>query len=87
MIRSMTFKQTVASTVWTIDHTFTSPPVCDVIANINGQLMKVFPKAVKYMSASILQIEFTLPQSGEARLVGEMPGSGVDGMGSIDHGA
>lgn len=71
---------------WTVNHSFVSAPICDVIVNEGGVTRKILPLSVKYVSATQLIIEFNTPTAGVARLVGVYVPSQAGGAGSVDLG-
>jgi hypothetical protein len=61
--------QTVASTTWTIIHNGGCHPAVDVSINYNGNLTKILPLNIRNVDLNTIEITFSSPQTGEARLV------------------
>jgi hypothetical protein len=65
-----THSQTTASDTWTVVHNLDAYPITDVVITLNGTRQKILPKAVQYVDANTVNILFTEPQIGNARLLG-----------------
>ena len=63
------FRQETPSDVWVIKHACGYPAV-DVYFNEPGESSKMIPQKVVYISDSVLEIRFTRPFSGFAKIVG-----------------
>lgn len=61
--------QTVASTIWNIQHNLGIYPVVDILVNTTDGLTKIIPSDVKIVDMNTIQIHFSTPHSGQARLV------------------
>lgn len=70
-IRVVSMYQHVQDTpadVWTIKHGVGGYPVVDVFVTVDGNLNKIIPKAVTYVSPTICTVSFSSPQTGFAQV-------------------
>ena len=66
--------QSVAASTWSISHNLNCKPVVEVLVDIGGGARsKIFPQKVMHASDTVMQITFSTPLSGVARLVGLVP--------------
>lgn len=82
---AQTFTQVTPAMAWTINHTYSSVPITNVITLINGVATQILPKSVKAVSTTELLIEFSKPYSGVVRMYGNVEGAHPTGaVDSID---
>jgi hypothetical protein len=67
------FVQSTPALAWTVSHNLGCKPVSDVIVTNAGDQEKILPLSVKHIDDNTLLIEFSVPRSGRARLVGSNP--------------
>lgn len=60
--------QDAEDTVWTISHGLRCNPTVSVKIMHEGVLTGFIPKDIRYPDTSTVEIEFSSPRSGEARL-------------------
>jgi hypothetical protein len=77
--------QSTPASTWTITHNFDGAPTCDVIIPEGNQFVKILPLEVRHLSDTQLVIEFSVPRTGRARLVGK--NVALAQPGSIDPGS
>ncbi len=66
--------QSVAANTWSIAHNLNCKPVVEVLVDTGGGARtKIFPQKVMHASDTVMQITFSSPRSGIARLVGLVP--------------
>lgn len=70
-LQTLNYTQSVPSSTWTITHNFGCVPICDVFVEQNGAIVTVLPMAVKHIDGEVLQVLFSSPRAGSARLVGK----------------
>lgn len=63
------FNQASPSALWTIQHNLGVYPVTDVMVNYNGTLTKIIPMGITVIDLNNIEIHFSTPYSGQARLV------------------
>ncbi len=68
MVTSHQHVQTVAAEVWSISHGLHCNPVVGCKVVDNGELVGVIPAKVHYVSTTLVEITFSSPRTGEARL-------------------
>lgn len=61
--------QTTLSTVWTVSHNLGSKPIFDILVNESGNLVKVFPQYVEYITNNTLEITFSSARTGKVILI------------------
>jgi len=61
--------QGTASNVWHIAHNLGHPPISDVTVDYNGDRVKFMPYQVVHIDMNNLEIRFSVPRTGEARLL------------------
>jgi hypothetical protein len=61
--------QDTASTTWSINHNLNNYPIIDVMVDVNGLLTKIIPHEVLVIDMNNCQITFSIPYSGQARMV------------------
>jgi len=67
----LNFTQASPADTWVITHNFGFKPVCDVWLDDVGLIQKVLPASIIHVSDDELQVIFTTPHSGGARLLGD----------------
>lgn len=60
--------QSVAATTWSITHNLGRKPVFDVLVDIGGNLTKVFPEYVEYVSDDVIELTFSTAYAGKTIL-------------------
>ena len=66
--------QSSPASTWSIAHNLNCKPVVEVMVDTGGGAReKIFPQKVLHSSDTIMQISFSAPRSGVARLVGLVP--------------
>jgi len=70
-LKTYNFSQTVSSTTWTIPHAFNVTTVAvDTFIDNAGDLEKILPLSVEHTDNDTLTINFTVAQTGIARVLG-----------------
>lgn len=72
-LKSYTHTQASPETIWQVPHNLGHPPAVDISTVYNGALQKIHPHRVIHTNANELQIVFSAPRSGSARLIGVGP--------------
>lgn len=70
--QSKTHIQDTPSNIWTITHNvsnLSSSVVIDVYVWINGELTKILPLNIKIINETTVEVSFSNPHTGIARLV------------------
>jgi hypothetical protein len=68
-VASFTFTQQTPSTTWAINHPLGCKPSVTALIEENGVLVPIIPKDIQYVDNSNLNVIWSVPRSGEARLV------------------
>jgi hypothetical protein len=63
------YTQTTASNLWMINHNLGVYPIVDVIVNDTTGLVKIIPMNIYVIDLNNVSIEFSIPRTGQARLV------------------
>jgi hypothetical protein len=62
-------EQTTPASTWTIEHNlYTRAPIVDTYIMFEGTMQKILPKRVKSLDLNTLEIEWTVPRTGTARI-------------------
>lgn len=61
--------QSAPLATWTINHNLGVYPVVDVVVNYEGAVTKIIPSDIVIIDLNTIEIRFSVPYSGEARLV------------------
>lgn len=69
MATPITFIFTAPLAVWTIEHNLGVYPIVDTMIDYNGALTKIIPKEVIVTSLNTVEIHFSVPRTGQARVV------------------
>lgn len=64
------FSQSTPAATWSVAHNLGCKPVFDVVVLDNGSLVKAYPAGITHVSDTLLELTFTTPRAGTARLVG-----------------
>ena len=68
-MNSYQFFQSTPSATWEVQHNLGVYPVIDVMVNYNGTLTKIIPMSVNVIDLNNVEIQFSTPYSGQARMV------------------
>jgi len=63
------FVQDTPASIWTIKHAC-GYPIVDIYISQNGVNEKMIPKEIVYVSDSLVEVHFTKPFAGFAKVVG-----------------
>jgi hypothetical protein len=71
-VKTITFVQSTPSSLWHIEHQLNNPNVIveTIIIDENGEVKQVFPSKVVRIDSNTIDVYFTSPHAGEARIVG-----------------
>lgn len=61
--------QSTPSALWEITHNLGVYPIVDVYVNIDGNMEKILPKDIIRINDNVVNIEFSSPFAGVARIV------------------
>ena len=67
--RDFLHEQTTPASVWVVKHACGNP-VVDVYVSQDGEMIKMLPESVKFISASQCEIHFTGSYTGIAKISG-----------------
>jgi hypothetical protein len=68
-VHAYQYIQDAPSDVWSINHNLGVYPVVDVVVNYQGSVTKIIPQDIVVIDVNNIEIRFTTPYSGQARLV------------------
>ena len=63
------YVQNTPSAVWSINHNLGVYPVVDVVVYYQGAMTKIIPQDIVVIDVNNIEIRFTTPYSGQARLM------------------
>ncbi len=64
------FQQVTPSAQWVIVHNLNAYPATEAHVLVNGHVEKILPNSVEYVDSNTVQINFSAPHTGDARLAG-----------------
>lgn len=70
MAYSYTHTQDASANVWSINHNLgTNAPIVSVNVNVDSTLTKILPKDIRVIDSDNIEIEFSIPYTGVARII------------------
>jgi hypothetical protein len=69
IVQSKDHNQLLESNLWSIKHNLSRSVIVDVFIPVDGVLTKILPRAVRIINPNLVEVEFSTPYKGVARIV------------------